>query len=183
MQSNYTLSILSENSPGILHRISTIFTRRGINIESLTVSETERKGISRYTIVIKADKALAEKVTKQMQRIIEVSEVFLCENKDLIYKEIAFIKVACVGDHQVRLKIEDLAQRYHASVLAAGDHFLVIEKSGREEEIDSLFLLLEPFGILEFIRSGRIALLKEQERAAEKVVAEEETIDVSKIGV
>lgn len=160
MEGNFTFMALSENSPGILHRVTTQFTRRAVNIESLTVSETERKGISRFTIVVKADRELAEKIARHLRRIIEVTEVFLCENRELIYKEASLIKVKSDDDRDTRLRIEELAHRYGAHVVFGGEGFLIVEKSGREEEIDSLFLLLEPFGILEFVRSGRIALQK-----------------------
>lgn len=161
MEGNYTITALSENSPGILHRITTQLTRRGINIESLTVSETEKKGISRFTIVVKAERSLVDKVAKHIRRIVEVTEVHVCENRELIYAEIAMIKVSTVGDRQRRLTIEELAHRYQAKVAFGAEEFMIVEKSGREEDIDALFLLLEPFGISEFVRSGRIALLKE----------------------
>lgn len=162
MEGNFTFMALSENSPGILHRVTTQFTRRAVNIESLTVSETERKGVSRFTIVVKADRALAEKIARHLRRIIEVTNVYLCENRELIYREIGLIKVNSDDDRENRLRIEEIAHRYGAHVVFGGDGYLIVEKSGREEEIDSLFLLLEPFGIVEFVRSGRIALQKER---------------------
>lgn len=158
MEGNFTFMALSENSPGILHRITTQFTRRAVNIESLTVSETERKGVSRFTIVVKTDLILAEKIARHLRRIIEVVDVYLCENRELVYKEIALIKVRSDSERGNRLRVEDLAHRYGAHVVSGNDDYLIIEKSGREEEVDSLFLLLEPFGIVEFVRSGRIAL-------------------------
>lgn len=166
----FTISAFTENSPGVLHRLTVLFTRRKLNIESLTVSETEKKGISRFTIVVSSEPELITKVAKQINRIIEVVDVFVAENKDLIYKEVAFYRVA-TDTPQKRVEVEELAHRYGASVSYAADRFLVIEKSGAEEQINSLFLLLEPFGIKEFVRSGRIALLT-KERAAGEVVFE-----------
>lgn len=162
MEGKYTVSVFSENSPGILHRITVLFTRRKVNIESLTVSETEKKGISRYTIVVRASKDLVEKISKNIQRVIEVTEVFVSENRELVFAEIALFKVESRSEQQSRLKIEELAHRYGATVVYGAADYLVIEKAGQEDEIDSLFLLLEPFGILEFVRSGRIALRKQE---------------------
>ena len=160
MEQKYTISAFSQNSPGILHRITVIFTRRKLNIESLTVSETERKGVSRFTIVVKTSKEMLEKVAKQIRRIVEVTEVFFSANRQLIFKEVAFFRVK-TDNGESRLKVEDLASRYDASVVHGGKSHLVIEKCGREDEIDALFLLLEPFGMEEFVRSGRIAIRKE----------------------
>lgn len=105
MNARYTLCIFSENSPGVLHRITTLFTRRKLNIESLTVSETEKPGISRFTIVVVREREFAYKVADQIQRIIEVSDVYVCEDADLIFKEIALYKVAS-ADSALRSQIE-----------------------------------------------------------------------------
>jgi len=157
----YTISAFTENSPGVLHRLTVLFTKRKINIESLTVSETGVKGISRFTIVIRVERGLAEKIAKQIRRIIEVRDVFVSENSDLIFKEIAFYQVACHSPEK-RKEVEELAHRYGSSVIFVDSSSLVIEKTGSEDEVDSLFLLLEPFGISEFARSGRIAILKKE---------------------
>ncbi len=156
----FTLCVFSENSPGVLQRITVLFTRRKLNIESLTVSETERRGVSRFTMVVKAERDVVEKVAKQIQRIVEVSDVLVCENEDLIFSEIAFYKVSSGSADQKR-KIEEIAAQSAAEVTEIKGGALVIEKSGSEQEVGALFKLLEPFGIREFVRSGRIAILKE----------------------
>lgn len=155
----YTITTFSENTPGVLYRIADLFLRRKINIESLTVSETERHGIARFTIVVLCDKATIEKVVKQLYRIIEVIKVFEMEDKDLIFKEIAFIKVTTKNPDQ-RREVEELSSLSKAEVIQVGQDFLVIEKTGTEDQITNLYLLLKPFGIKEFIRSGRIAIVK-----------------------
>jgi len=160
MEGNYTISAFSENSSGILHRITVLFTRRKMNIESLTVSETEKKGISRFTIVVKEHKDRVVQVAKQIRRIIEVTDVYVSENRELLFTEVAYFKIHC-ENIPVRLKMEELAHRYGAHLVHGDSDFLVFEKTGREDEINALFLLLEPFGMLEFIRSGRIAVRKE----------------------
>jgi len=166
----FTLCIFSENSPGVLQRITVLFTRRKLNIESLTVSETERNGVSRFTIVVAAERDLVEKVAKQINRIIEVSDIYVCENDELIFKEIAFFKVRTKVAEE-RNKIEELAARHDARVCFSQDSFVVVEKTGSEDEIKTLYSLLEPFGMAEFVRSGRIALLKELRPIDENVPA------------
>ncbi len=157
----YTIIAFTENKPGVLYRIADLFLRRKINIESLTVSETERQGISRFTIVVRRDQETIEKVVKQLYRIVEVVKVFEMQDKDLIYKEIAFIKVSTKNPEQ-RREVEELAVLFRARVTHVGSDYLVIEKTGTEEQITALYLLLKPFGIKEFIRSGRIAVVKEE---------------------
>jgi len=143
MAQSFTLTAITENSPGVLHRITDLFTRRKINIESLSVSETEKKGVSRFTIVVKTEKDLAEKVVKQIKRVVEVLDAYVCRDSHLILREGALIKVN-VEKPEDRAEIEALVSRYDAEVL------------------------LEAKGIVEFIRSGRIALLKKRRTKGEK---------------
>ena len=159
MSRKFTVSAFSENTPGVLHRIVDLFTRRKVNIESLTVSETERRGISRFTIVVLEEKDIVQKIVKQINRVIEVVDVFASENNNLVYKEIAFYKVT-PSSPEKRAEIEELANRYDANVEFANAEIMVLEKAGSEDDIRSLFRLLEPHGITEFIRSGRIAVAK-----------------------
>lgn len=170
MRKQYTIVAFTENKPGVLYRIADLFLRRKINIESLTVSETEQKGISRFTIVVFTDAATVEKVVKQLYRIIEMLKVFESEDKDLIFKEIAFFKVSTKNPSQ-RREVEDLAYLFRANVTYVGEDFLVLEKTGKEEAISSLFYLLKPFGIKEFVRSGRIAVLKGEQQLGGKFLA------------
>lgn len=164
MNTRQTVSVFTENSPGVLHRITVLFTRRKINIESLTVSETERKGISRFTIVVNIDHELMEKIAKQIARIVEVVNVSVNEDNDLIFKEIGFIRVHA-EDSARRKEIEEVSSRHGADIAYVDRHSLVIEQTGTEDQINSLFLLLEPYGVEEFIRSGRIAVQKDSKRS------------------
>ena len=156
---SYTIIIYTENKPGILYRIADSFLKRKINIESLTVSEIEAQGMSRFTIVVKGTKLAIEKISKQLYKIIEVTKVIETTDEELYFKEIAFIKVS-TKDAQKRRNAEDIARLAKAEIIAIDKDFLVLEKTGSEVEIDSLYLLLKPFGIKEYVRSGRIALLK-----------------------
>jgi acetolactate synthase-1/3 small subunit len=155
----YTIIIFTENKPGVLYRIADSFLKRKINIESLTVSEIEAQKMSRFTILIKGTRREVEKISKQLYKIIEVVKVIEITDEELLFKELAMIKVSTKDSH-IRRNVEDIARLAKAEVLAIGRDFLVIEKSGTEDEINSLYLLLKPFGIKEYVRSGRIAVLK-----------------------
>lgn len=159
LKTDCTFSIYSENSPGVLHRVIVLFTRRKINIESLTVSATEREGSSRFTIVINATIEEATKIAKQLRRIVEVSEVSVNETSHLIYKEIAFFRIAtpCAATRQ---DIANRAIRNGASIVAIDPEALVIEKTGTEGEIKALFDVFQDCEVKEFIQSGRIAIEK-----------------------
>lgn len=159
----YTIIIYTENKPGILYRIADAFLKRKINIESLTVSEIEAQKMSRFTIQIEGTRLAVEKISKQLYKIIEVIKVLEKTDEELIFREIALIKVTA-NDPQKRRSVEDITRLAKAEVIAIEREFLVIEKSGTEEEINSLYLLLKPFGIKEYVRSGRIAVLKGGER-------------------
>jgi aminotransferase len=175
----YTIIIFAENKPGVLYRIADLFLRRKVNIESLTVSETQKIGISRFTIVVKVSPHTIEKLVKQLYRIIEIVKVFENKDSDLIFKEIAMIKVATKNPDQ-RREIEDLVYLFRAKIIYVGNDSVTIEKTGREEEIDSLVSLLRPFTIYEFIRSGRIAVMKDAQKLDGKVtVAPKEVSDIA----
>jgi len=158
----YTIIIFTENKPGILYRIADVFLKRKLNIESLTVSEIEASGMSRFTIVVKASSLAVEKISKQLYKIVEVTKVVEKTDDTLIFRDITLIKVATKNPSQ-RREVEDLAYLFGAKIVYVGSDNLTIEKSGSEEEIDSLYSLLKPFGIKEYVRSGRIALTKDEE--------------------
>lgn len=160
MKKQYTISAYTENSPGVLHRLTVTFTKRKVNIESLTVSETEQEGISRFTIVVRVPDNLIDTIVKQIRRIIEVREAFASEDEDLVFKEIALIRVFSENASD-REKVEDLAHRYGGKVVFARKDALTVQITGTEDEIRSLYELLEPHGIAEFVRSGRVAMRKD----------------------
>jgi len=154
----YTICIFSENTFGLLNKITIIFTRRRINIESLTVSETERKGVSRYTIVIKHDKREeVEKLVRQIRKIIEVLAVFGYLDEESVYNETALFKIA-TSINSKQLDIETINKVYKAWVVYWELDYVVIEKAGTEQAILEFFRYIKPHGILEFVRSGRIAV-------------------------
>jgi acetolactate synthase-1/3 small subunit len=156
----YTICVFTENSIGLLNKITIIFTRRRINIESLTVSETERKGISRFTIVIKHEKREdVEKLVRQIRKIIEVLAVFGYLNEDIVYNEIALYKISTPLNGK-SVDVETINKVYKAWVVYWGLDYVVIEKTGTETEIFDFFRYIKPHGIIEFVRSGRVAVCK-----------------------
>ncbi|MDZ7936004.1 MAG: acetolactate synthase small subunit [Emticicia sp.] len=156
----YTICVFTENSIGLLNKITIIFTRRRINIESLTVSETERKGISRFTIVIKHEKREeVEKLVRQIRKIIEVLAVFGYLNEDIVYNEIALFKISTPLNGK-SVDVETINKLHKAWVVYWGLDYVVIEKTGTETEIFDFFRYIKPHGIIEFVRSGRIAVGK-----------------------
>lgn len=159
MVRKYTISIYTENFIGLLNRITIIFTRRHINIESVTVSESEVKGVHRYTIVAKTTEEQVEKVVKQIEKSVEVIKAFYFTNEETIFQEIALYKVSTKEINKGR-NFERLIRDHHARILTMESEFVVIEKTGHKEETQDLLLQLQPFGVLEFARSGRVAITK-----------------------
>lgn len=159
MKQTYTITTFAENRPGVLYRIADLFLRRKVNIDSLTVSEIEHAGQSRFTIVVTAEAVLVEKLVKQLYRIIEITKVIDSLDSSLVIKEIALIKVAAKNLDK-RKEIENLVHLTNSKIIAVEQSYLVIEKTGTESEIDSVHELLRPFGIKEFVRSGRIVVFK-----------------------
>jgi acetolactate synthase I/III small subunit len=156
----YTICVFTENTIGILNKITILFTRRRINIESLTVSETERKGVSRFTIVIHHEsREVVEKLVRQIRKVVEVLAVFGYLNEEIAYNEIALFKIATPAGAKP-VDIETINKVYKAWVVYWHLDYVVIEKTGTEEEIFDFFNYIKPHGILEFVRSGRVAVSK-----------------------
>ncbi len=159
LRKRYTISVLSEDRPGLLNRVTIIFTRRKLNIESINVSTSEVPGVSRYTLVVNTTKDQAEKLVKQIRKLVEVLGAFVYEEDEIYYQEIALYKVPT----KIFLhgnKIENLVRANNARILVIEEDFIVIEKTGHKQETQQLFNLLNEYGVLEFVRSGRVAISK-----------------------
>lgn len=159
MNTTYTISIFTEDRIGLLNRITIVFTRRHINIESITASESEVKGIYRYTIVINAEKELVEKLVKQIDKHVEVLKAFYHLSSEIVCREIALYKVSADALKRNEL-FTQIVNENHARILSIGAEYIVVEKTGDEHEINKLFSALEIFGMLEYARSGRVAITK-----------------------
>jgi acetolactate synthase I/III small subunit len=161
----FVISVLTENKSGLLNAITIIFTRRKINIESINVSESEVAGVSRYTIVVKITRERAEKLVKQVRKLIEVLGAFLYEEEETHFQELALYKVPLepfLNDSNNR--IEKLIRDNFARILVIEREYIIIEKTGRKSETQKLFEELKAYGVSEFVRSGRISISKSKRR-------------------
>ena len=158
-EKEFTLSIFTENKIGLLHRLTTIFTRRKINIDSINASESEVKGVYRYTIVIKTNEDQVEKVVKQIEKQIGVLKAFSHEEHEIVHQEIALYKVPTQAFAN-GTNVETLIRNYNAHILTVEPEYIIIEKAGHKDETQELFKDLEPYGVLQFVRSGRVAITK-----------------------
>lgn len=173
-EKEYTLFVYSENHIGILGRITNTFTQRHLNIESLTVSESEVSGVFRFTIVTMSTPSIIKLISKRIERQIDVIKSgFFC-SEDIVHQEVAMYKLSTevLIDG---LSIEKIMRKHNASILAVEKEYFVIEKTGHKNETQALFEELRIFGVFEFVRSGRIAISKPMIsfQDALKVVAEE----------
>jgi acetolactate synthase-1/3 small subunit len=154
--SSHTLSVLVENKPGVLVRVSGLFSRRGFNIESLAVGPTEHEEISRITIVVSVEDDVLEQVTKQLNKLVNVLKIVELEQMQAVQRELLLVKVH-TGEHNRRdvLQIVDL---FKAKVADVGPEALTIELSGRPDKLEAMLKMLEPYGIREMVQSGTVAL-------------------------
>ena len=156
---DFTLSVLTEDKAGLINQLTIIFTKRKINISSLNVSNSEIAGVSRFTIVTRASRNMVDKIVKQIRKLIDVLGAFVYEEDQIFYQEIALYKVptkAFINGNSV----EDLVRNSGARILVVEEDCIIIEKTGHSKETHDLYQKLEPFGLLEFIRSGRVAVSK-----------------------
>ncbi|MBN2166888.1 MAG: acetolactate synthase small subunit [Marinilabiliaceae bacterium] len=160
----YTITAFSENHIGLLNRITIIFTRRHLNIESLTVSSTEMKGIHRFTIVVEASLDLIERVTNQIEKLPEVLRAAWYVNDDIVYREIALYKIPI--NYAIDRNIEQVLREYNARLVDIQNDFVIIEKTGHVEDTEKLYDVLKPYKILQFVRSGRISISKHKKELA-----------------
>ena len=160
MKQEFNIIVYSENHIGLLNRLTINFTRRKINIESLTVSESAIKGISKFTIVVNETEDRVKKVVGQLEKVVEVMKAFYHVNEEMVYQELALYKVPTEALYDSD-QIEELVRKSGARILEITREFTVIEKTGHKEETQELFEALNQFGVLQFIRSGRIAITRD----------------------
>ena len=152
----FVLSVLVENKAGVLSRVSGLFSRRGYNIDSFTVCETSNPMQSRMTIVVKGDEYILEQIQKQLAKLVEVISIMKCEVKESVQREMALIKVKAEASN--RGTIIETCDIYKARIVDVSLESVIIEITGSEEKIESLLRLLEPYGILEYVKTGITAL-------------------------
>ncbi len=162
----YTISVYTENNLGLLNRIATIFLKRHINIESLTVSSTEIDHVSRFIIVSFITEDQVKKVIGQIEKQVEVIKAYYHTNEESIYVQSALFKVKSSLLFDER-QIQNIIKKSNSQIVTVSREFFVIEKSGRKEEIENLYNELAPYGIMQFVRSGRISVTKEEMKISE----------------
>ena len=157
----YTISIYTENNIGLLNRISAIFQRRHINVESLNTSPSEIEGVSKFTILIRMSEEHIKKIIGQIEKQVEVIKAYYHTEDDTIYQESCMFKIKSDLLFNER-HIQNIIKDSNARIITVNKAFFVIEKSGKKEEIDLLHRELTVFGIMQFTRSGRIAVTKDE---------------------
>ena len=154
MEQEYIITVFSENKVGLLSQITTVFTCRNVNIESLTTSESALAGIHKFTIVVRTDPEKIEKLARQVEKRIDVLKVFVFTSDEVVQQEIALYKVTRSRN------VEQLVRRHNVRILEIDDDYIVVEKTGHKAETQALFRLLQPFGVQQFVRSGTVAIIK-----------------------
>ncbi|HEX6967259.1 MAG TPA: acetolactate synthase small subunit [Micromonosporaceae bacterium] len=154
--SKHTLSVLVENKPGVLARVAGLFSRRGFNIDSLAVGETENPQVSRMTIVVNAESASLEQVTKQLNKLVNVLKIVELDPAESVTRELVLVKVR--ADRSTRSQVLDTVTLFRARVVDVAPDTLTIEATGTADKLDALLRDLEPFGIKEMVQSGLVAI-------------------------
>jgi acetolactate synthase-1/3 small subunit len=155
----YTLSVYSENNIGLLNRISAIFLKRHINLESFSTSASEIPDVFRFVIVIKVTPDTVRRLVQQIEKQVDVIKAFYHTDEETIFQENALYKVKSSALFEER-HIQNVIKNSHANIVTVSPEFFVIEKTGFREETEQLRKDLEPFGLLQFVRSGRISVTK-----------------------
>jgi acetolactate synthase I/III small subunit len=153
-----TLIALVEDKPGVLNRVASLFRRRAFNIESLTVGHTEQPGVSRMTIVVDSTQTEAERVTANLYKQVNVIQVEDISNSPMVSRDLALIKVNTPANR--RSEIMQLVDVFRARIVDVGNDSLIVEITGVEDKIEGLVDVLRPFGIVEMVRTGVVAMAR-----------------------
>ena len=153
-EQEYIITVFSENKVGLLSQITTVFTCRNVNIESLTTSESALPGIHKFTIVVRTSPETVEKVVRQIEKKIDVLKTFVYRPEEVVQQEIALYKVTRSNS------VEQLVRQHNVRILEVDTDYIVVEKTGHKEETQQLFRLLQPYGVQQFVRSGTVAVIK-----------------------
>jgi acetolactate synthase-1/3 small subunit len=155
----YTITVYAENQVGLLVRIAIIFSRRKINIESINSSPSEIESISRFTLVIHETEDVVKKVTRQIEKQVEVLKVYFNTNNEIVWQELALYKVS-TDEIAEKVQVERLLREYGARAVVIRKDYTVFETTGHREETERLIDFLSPYGLIEFVRSARVAIIK-----------------------
>ena len=162
MKQEYTITVYTENQIGLLNRIAIIFSRRKINIESLNTSPSEVDSVHRFTIVINETEDVVRKLCRQIEKQVEVLKAYYNTNEEIIWQELALYKVP-TDIIAEEVKVERLLREHGAKAVVIRKDYTVFEVAGQREETDGLIKVLAPYGLIEFVRSARVAIIKKSE--------------------
>ena len=182
MKQEFTVTVYTENQIGLLNRIAIIFSRRKISVESLNTSPSEIEGIHRFTIVINETEEVVKKLARQIEKQVDVLKAFYNTDEEIIWQELALYKVSTDAIAE-KVKVERLLREYGARAVVIRKDYTIFETSGHREETDRLVTVLEPYGLIEFVRSARVAIIKassgfhERLKEFEKVEPGEELVE------
>jgi acetolactate synthase-1/3 small subunit len=168
MKKEYTITVYTENQIGLINRIAILFSRRKINIESLNTSPSEAEGIHRFTIVINETEEVVRKLCRQLEKQVDILKAYYNTNDEIIWQELALYKVP-TDEIAEKVKVERLLREYGARAVVIRKDYTVFETTGQREETDRLVEVLEPLGLIEFVRSARVAIIKESKGFHEKL--------------
>lgn len=178
----YTVTVYTENQVGILNQISIIFTRRNLNIWSLSVSSSAIDGVHKFTIACRTDHKTIEAVVRQIEKRIDVLKAFYYTNDEIIYQEVALYKVQTDSILESPY-FEELVRRNNAQILEINRTYTVLQKTGHCSDTQRLYDELAPYGVLQFVRSGRVAITKSTvERVSRFLEAQERRAEQAKAG-
>lgn len=165
---DFTITIYTENHVGLLSRIATIISRRKINIESLNTSPSEVEGIHRFTIVIEETEEVVSKLTRQIEKQVDVLKAYYNTADEIVWQELALYKVP-TDEIAEKVKVERLLREFGARAVVIRKDYTVFETTGQREETEKLVKVLEPYGLIEFVRSARVAIIKSSNGFHEKL--------------
>jgi acetolactate synthase I/III small subunit len=174
MKQEYTITVYTENQIGLLNRIAIIFSRRKINIDSMNSSPSEVEGIHRFTIVINETEDVVKKLCRQIEKQVDVLKSYYNSNEEIVWQELAMYKVP-TDEVAEKVKVERLLRQYGARAVVIRKDYTVFETTGQREETDKLVEVLEPLGLIEFVRSARVAIIKASKGFHEKLREFEQT--------
>ncbi len=154
----HTFAVLVENSPGVLSKVAGLFSRRGFNIESLVVSETEDSSTSRMTIVVEGDNRVLEQVGKQLNKQVDIIKVNDITHEETVERQLCLIRVS--ADQSTRQEVLQITEVFRCRVVDIGRKSLIVEATGDETKMQAIIRSLRPFGIMELVRTGKVAMIR-----------------------
>lgn len=173
LKQEFTITVYTENQIGLLNRIAIIFSRRKLNIESMNTSPSEVDGIHRFTIVITETEEVVRKLVRQVEKQVDVLKAYYNTGDEIVWQELALYKVP-TDEIAEKVKVERLLREFGARAVVIRKDYTVFETTGQREETDRLIKVLEPYGLIEFVRSARVAIIKESNGFHEKLKEFEE---------